>query len=122
MTLRSRLQKLESHTPLEQAVSLVLVRIFDVGADRGEFGHASVPGGVTLSRGDDETEPAFLKRVYRTIRVSKPIEAMTDDELQVWIAGESEEAAFALAEEKHLPGEFLKKFADFKENQNKHEQ
>ena len=46
----------------------------------------------------------------------------SDDEVQVWIAGESEEAAFALAEKSHLPDEFLRKFADFNEIQNKHEQ
>lgn len=110
--LQNRLDRLEQTRGF--ARDFLMVNLTLVASDDpkgGEVHFVIVPEFGQFTRTDSETEGAFLRRVFCEVRPDKPVAAMNDRELELWLAGESEEAALHYAEHETLPAEMLKEFA-----------
>jgi hypothetical protein len=106
MNLKNRLAKLETRQTGE-AGAVVFHR-----NNNDEIISAQLPGAIgKLGREAGESEGAFCQRVYGKQVVKKPTEEMTDDELEVVVAADDENAAREKARDGRLRDNTLQKLA-----------
>lgn len=113
MALKHRLTKLENASPTNDAggsvSEIILVAAGGKGCPNGEIDNIeNIPLRKKFIRNDDETEGQFLTRYYRGIASSRPALQLSDDELEIVIAGGCEKIAKLLINNEPVPDSLLK--------------
>lgn len=107
MSIKRRLQRLEGADGGRVEMPTIFLNFVNTDGERIERASALTPGGK-IDRADGETEGAFLMRVYASRCPQKPIEHLTEREVDYFAGSQDEEAALALANTGNLPDKVLK--------------
>ncbi|MGK7753198.1 hypothetical protein [Roseovarius sp. C03] len=106
MSIKRRVEKLEGAS--ESCIETPMIFAFFVDPQGGDAECSyAITGDGTFVRTDDETEGQFLMRVYASRCADKPIEHQTDEELEILVASQDEEAALSLRKTGSIPDDVL---------------
>lgn len=106
MSIKRRVEKLEGASGAGFEMPIFLVSFVDTQDEDAECSLAFTSG-MTFKRTDSETEGQFLMRVYAPRCAHKPIENQTDEELEILVASQDEEAALSLKKTGSIPDDVL---------------
>ena len=102
---KTRIDALEKRIPQETELPLIFIRFCEGGHGKpiaGRIGLAIVPGIGRFTPDDGESEEAFVRRTHAIHAAQRPLEELTDEELDVAFATADEVIAMEKAKEDRL--------------------